>query len=760
MFMIVSKKSRNLIAIGNKLLKVWGMADVFDAAQAYESGRIKFNFKNRTVQLGEGRKLKCQISDVSSVVGALSLCVVKVPICSTEEEESQYQQDFMEETPDMDEIIDTPEVAPQKVEKESKSSKAESKNFDLENFLDDDYNKTEESNSKGTSIETLSRQGAVAQPENMESVLEKRETPAKKRSKSETQKVLKPNIESKEEEDEFSILKDNSEVIDLNSLLMEEEPQEHIVVDKKIKTLEPKSSEESSESVDFELDDIFDDVQESKESVAKDFNLDEILDDDLTPKESRESLDDELSIDTVIEETPAVEAKSDSDEFNLDTLFDDDVVEPKVEQTPPKEESKKTEPVPEEDFDLDALFDSEPEPKAQATPKPEPEPEPKEEEIKEVHIDFDLDDLMGESKSSEAEEPKVAKNSMDIDDIDLDALFGDEKPKETKPEPSPTPKQEEPPAPVIDTPSVEIEGEILSVKDDASIEKDIQSQPKRSPNLKWQELVSGFNIDIEENANRIEFPVEDYEELIEDFIGNSKDMENELRFGSTDSRSSAIKALKDAISMLHLHPLDELLEEMIKAGDDRDTVNSIVNSFYKILDDVQEKIQISKDKRKFASNQPTPEVTKEPEVEITLEEPSAPEPEPQQPATPAVEVLSVDEFLKDVKMIPIEFSIKLAADELNLPEDLVLEFVNDFSNQGHEYIPELIDAYQTGDLDKLQKTAHMLKGAASNLRIDPMVQNLYDLQFDNDLSRAPERIKLFAGQLMSLDQYLEQINNS
>ncbi len=54
----------------------------------------------------------------------------------------------------------------------------------------------------------------------------------------------------------------------------------------------------------------------------------------------------------------------------------------------------------------------------------------------------------------------------------------------------------------------------------------------------------------------------------------------------------------------------------------------------------------------------------------------------------------------------------------------------------------------------------MLKGAASNLRIDPMVQNLYDLQFDNDLSRAPRRIKLFAGQLISLDQYLKQVNNS
>ncbi len=69
MFMIVSQKGRNLIAIGDRLLRVWGMVDVYDAAQAYGSGRIKFNRKNRVVQLGEGRRLKCQVSEIQSVLG-------------------------------------------------------------------------------------------------------------------------------------------------------------------------------------------------------------------------------------------------------------------------------------------------------------------------------------------------------------------------------------------------------------------------------------------------------------------------------------------------------------------------------------------------------------------------------------------------------------------------------------------------------------------------------------------------------------------
>jgi len=36
--------------LASKLLRVWGMLDVYDAAQAYEGGRIKFDATTRTVQ--------------------------------------------------------------------------------------------------------------------------------------------------------------------------------------------------------------------------------------------------------------------------------------------------------------------------------------------------------------------------------------------------------------------------------------------------------------------------------------------------------------------------------------------------------------------------------------------------------------------------------------------------------------------------------------------------------------------------------------
>jgi len=160
-----------------------------------------------------------------------------------------------------------------------------------------------------------------------------------------------------------------------------------------------------------------------------------------------------------------------------------------------------------------------------------------------------------------------------------------------------------------------------------------------------------------------------------------------------------------------------------------------------------------------------PAPTPEPSVPEPAPQPEkAPEPQAAEPesetekAAPSGEV-DVEKFLRGVQPIPIEFSLHIAAQELSLPEDLVLEFINDFDKQGHEYLPVLIEAYEKKDLPHLQKTAHMLKGAASNLRIEAMVDNLYALQYDNDIERAPERIRTFAGQLMSLDNYLEQMNS-
>jgi len=304
----------------------------------------------------------------------------------------------------------------------------------------------------------------------------------------------------------------------------------------------------------------------------------------------------------------------------------------------------------------------------------------------------------------------------------------------------------------------------------------------------WEELESQFQPNLRENARRIELSPQEYADLIRDFVQESRSMRPQLLENDDRKRQETVAILRDAISLLQLRPLDRLLEYLNEATDDERV--EIVNEYDRLLDQLHVGLATLEEvpgleETEETQEAPAPEPLREERSEVSV--PKAPEPPKEEPApSPAEETaveaapaeeakeeeqapspeetgetgktLSPEAFIEGVKPIPIEFSLQIASEELNLPEDLVLEFINDFAKQGHEYLPVLIDAYQKGDLDHLQKTAHMLKGAASNLRIEAMVDNLYDLQFDNDIERAPQRIRLFAGQLMSLDNYLKQMN--
>jgi hypothetical protein len=818
MFMIVSQKGRNLIAMGEKLLRVWGMADVYDAAQAYECGRIKFSRKQGIVQLGEGRKLRCQISDMESVLGELSLCVIRIPACGeeiveeVEDDVGYYSTPKRIEKDDIDltnallesivqdkKEIDTKDskkipkidenkketpklkveskVETQKEKKQDTSNKKESTPImddvldDLDIIFDDEPKKETKSQPENKKVDSppLGASHIISQPKDMESTLDSKE-------------VEKQKIEN------------NSGGIDIDSFLMNDDENDSFLMDdQKESKKEKKSSTPELKDDEFDLDGMFDEpeTKTKKEESSKEeieIELDDFLLEDekekpqniSEPKLEKKSekvkeekpepqKDDEFSFDDFLDEEPAPqkapEAKKESKSLDDDFDFDLDIFDQDDEVKESKPKLKSDEKIVEvafedDDLDLDSIFeisqdsDSDSKPEAKKTEVKVEETSKKDDDF--LDDDLDFDSLFGDSSghSVQTKESKSIDDDLDIDDLDIDSLFEKKEPTK-KVEPKIEIEDDIPTLEPESKPS-NLEEDLFALKDELNKMKKsvVEVTPDTSPAQtlsgsinRWRALVNEFDIDIEENAKKIEFSVEEYEDLLESFIRDSKDMENTLRFGSPQDRSSVISTLSDAVSMLHLNPLDELLRDISKSGDD---ASEVIDTFYSILSNIEEKIEKSKDKRNFATNQPAPTQNDEliiPEVEDSTANGNN------------VEVLSVEEFLKDVKMIPIEFSIKLAADELNLPDDLVLEFVNDFSNQGHENIPELIDAYQQGDLDRLQKIAHMLKGAASNLRIEPMVQNLYDLQFDNDLSRAPERIKLFAGQLMSLDKYLQQMSN-
>jgi HPt (histidine-containing phosphotransfer) domain-containing protein len=271
----------------------------------------------------------------------------------------------------------------------------------------------------------------------------------------------------------------------------------------------------------------------------------------------------------------------------------------------------------------------------------------------------------------------------------------------------------------------------------------------------WEELEKDFHPNLETNAARLDLESGEYKALVEDLVQDLTKMREQLLSDDPRERHDAIAILKDAVVLLQLSPLDRLLSMLEGAG--REERRAIVDTMERMLNSLigRETPRPGIGERPgIPPEQPSHETTPPSTAPLTEEEKGEATPTP----TPTAEAVPVEEFLKGVKPIPISFSLHVAAEELSLPEDLVREFVTDFAKQGHEYLPVLIQAYEEKDLEKLQKTAHMLKGAASNLRVEAMVENLYELQFDNNIERAPERIRKFAGQLMSLDNFLNQLN--
>jgi len=144
------------------------------------------------------------------------------------------------------------------------------------------------------------------------------------------------------------------------------------------------------------------------------------------------------------------------------------------------------------------------------------------------------------------------------------------------------------------------------------------------------------------------------------------------------------------------------------------------------------------------------------------------------PVTPAIEEVEAEVIeeeapasegfgtinLDDVKPIHFDFQIEEAANDLSLPTELIEEFVQDFIEQGHEETQKMLKAYEAGDLETIQKIGHLLKGTSSNLRITPLADTLYEIQFCEDSSQLEGLIKNYWAHFISFETQIKLLSNS
>ena len=244
-------------------------------------------------------------------------------------------------------------------------------------------------------------------------------------------------------------------------------------------------------------------------------------------------------------------------------------------------------------------------------------------------------------------------------------------------------------------------------------------------------------IDIETISQNMGVSKEDYNTFVDEYIDTALSLEADLQSDNDESRNNAIATLSQLGDVLRLPVIDGIITKLSKAP--KDAQKEIITSFYATLSRLTTE----------SSENTAPEV-KEEEThfelfdmpEMSVEVTAAPE-----EAAKAKEKASdnANSFgtisLDDVKPIHFDFQLEEAANDLSLPVELIEEFVNDFIEQGHIETKKMLEAYEKGDLDAIQKIGHLLKGASSNLRINPLSATLYKIQFCEDPSQLEALIK-------------------
>lgn len=280
---------------------------------------------------------------------------------------------------------------------------------------------------------------------------------------------------------------------------------------------------------------------------------------------------------------------------------------------------------------------------------------------------------------------------------------------------------------------------VLEEKEEESIEQvensiDLLSQDTEILDLgldEKRETVADDNtpivIDIDKIAEQIGVSHQDYDTFLNEYIDTALGLELDLQSSDEQKRSNAVATLSHLSDVLQLPVIGERLNDVAKASSDtqRETVESLYGAISRL------------------TTSPAPVLEENDNVDFKEVIEEIPE------TTTGKGFGTLD--LDGIKPIHFDFRLEEAADDLSLPVELIEEFVHDFIEQAHEETKNMLKAYEEGDLEKIQKIGHLLKGASSNLRIKDLSDTLYKIQFCEDSNDLEQLIKDYWGHFLSFE---------
>jgi len=280
--------------------------------------------------------------------------------------------------------------------------------------------------------------------------------------------------------------------------------------------------------------------------------------------------------------------------------------------------------------------------------------------------------------------------------------------------------------------------------DEVSLEENIEVEEKT---IDFEEAVdtTPIIIYIDEVSENIGISSEDYNTFLNEYIDTSISLEGDLKNSDTKIRTAAITTLTQLADILELPIVNNIISKLPTSTPQE--AETLVDSFYTTLS------RLTTQKKSVTPSDVVMNEVKDTSSQVPLvDKMDVPKNENTKNNLEPIN-------LEGVKPIHFDFQLEEAANDLSLPVELIEEFVHDFIEQAHIETEKMLEAYEEGDLDAVQKIGHMLKGASSNLRINTLSDTLYDIQFCEDISQMEGFIKRYWGHFLSFKQQIDALPN-
>lgn len=248
-------------------------------------------------------------------------------------------------------------------------------------------------------------------------------------------------------------------------------------------------------------------------------------------------------------------------------------------------------------------------------------------------------------------------------------------------------------------------------------------------------------VDIVNISQTMGISDEDYTSFLNEYIDTALELEEDLQSDDADTRNGAIMTLSDLSEIMHLPEISNIMGNIHASTPEQQ--KGYIGSLYTTLSRLttQSSSNEAVEMELFDSIEAPPKIE---DLKVKAE------PNPNSFGT-------ID--LSDVKAKHFDFQLEEAANDLSLPVELIEEFVHDFIEQAHIETKKMLEAYEEGDLAKIQAIGHLLKGASSNLRINALSDTLYKIQFCENENGLDDLIKEYWAHFLSFETQINVISN-